>query len=205
MVLTPQGRLALLLIGSIVSLSGIYTIRSPKNRLTRLARRSSVDRRLVVRHANDPLRVQQVERAGWFSLVVGIVTITGGLAATLTMLQRVGGALFLLALAYFFVVRSIREYTHAVATLLLLTAIGLLVAVLGGAFELLVLATVGGGLALGYQLVGSPLSYGQTYAKQTFHYRCLDCEHEFETDVVDMAAATCPECGSTRVTTIVPE
>lgn len=38
--------------------------------------------------------------------------------------------------------------------------------------------------------------------ERTFHYRCLDCDAEFESPNPVMAEVTCPECRSSRIRSI---
>lgn len=206
MALAPGWRAFIVLWGLLISIAGVYTIRYPKRERARALRYRNFDRRIIIQQVNDPKRIQETQRGGWFGLLMGLVFVAAGLAPSEDLSHRV--ALFSLILPFLYVVtaRTIRENVHVVVILLLATVFGLLVAVSVVPGDLQRPLALGIGVVVILNLLaGNPLGYGDTYAQKTFHYRCIRCGHEFETSVVNMAEATCPDCGATRVTTVVPE
>lgn len=194
------------LVGFLVVIAGLYTIRNPKRERGRALRLRNVDRDTVVEQLRDPERIRETRREGWFGLLLGLVFIAVGLAPRDDLRLLIAAFGLALPLLYVVATRPIRENVPVVVLLLLATGYGLLV--VGGVAPgdlLAPLALVLGLVGVINLLAGNPLGAGSNSDQDTFRYRCMRCEHEFESSTVDMAEATCPECGATRVVTVARE
>lgn len=196
-----------ILCGLLMVTASIYTIRYPRNDLGRVLRLRTVDHDAAHPRVTDPERVQETRRYGWSGLLMGLLF----LAMTLPLRDDLRGLLAMVGLCvpllYVVSTKPNRENVGVVVVLSVATGYGLfvvgtgqisrgLLAVLGSAVGLIGIVTV---------LSGSGVWARRHRTRHTFHYRCLRCERAFESSTVNMADASCPECGPTRVVTVARE
>lgn len=193
-----------ILCGLLMVTASIYTIRYPRNDLGRLLRLRTVDHDAARRRVTDPERVQETRRYGWSGLLMGLLF----LAMTLPLRDDLRGFLAMVGLCvpFLYVVstKPNRENVAVVLVLSVATGYGLFV-VGAGQISRDLLAVLGG--VVGLIGIGTVLSATGVWAprdrtRRMFHYRCLRCERAFESSTVNMADASCPECGPTRVVTV---
>lgn len=188
--------------GFLLGIAGVYTIlnRGEVWETVRRVRARGYTPR--IQNRIDPKRIPEMRHSVWIAGLLGLIFIAGGLAPSPALRYLIVSSSLLVPVLYIVVTVPLRENLPLILVLASGAGYGLLVAIQAapGVF-LIPVGLLFAGYALLEGLSSTPTSESTT-SQQTFRYQCVQCKHVFESDVIRMTDATCPNCRSRRVVSV---